>query len=52
MRAPCITTVPEPFEEYIEIIADGWTAVAYTNGYLFAIIFYSTSVIILAVSIH
>lgn len=36
--APCMTTVPGPMDAYLEIIADGWTAVAYTSGYLFAII--------------
>lgn len=35
--APCMTTVPEPMDAYLEIIADGWTAVVYTNGYPFAI---------------
>lgn len=38
MMVPCMTTVPGPMDAYLEIIADGWTAVAYTSGYLFAII--------------
>lgn len=33
---PCMMTVLGPMDAYLEIIADGWTAVAYTNGYMFA----------------